>query len=77
MPETIFKPMTISELMDAPPETAEQAYRRGYRDGFIAALMAAHPNGVPKQLWDFWQETLLKWENTDNDHFVLPPQVRK
>jgi hypothetical protein len=70
----IFKPYTLAELLARPDETAEQAYRRAYRDGYVAALQAAYRSrDIPKKLWDFWQDTLLEWGKHDTDRMVPPP----
>lgn len=69
-----FQPMTLSELLAQPPETGEQAYRRGYRDGYVAALQAVYASrGIPPHLWDFWQDTLLDWQKRGETSVELPP----
>lgn len=73
-----FKPMTFDDLMRLPKETREQSYRRGYRDGYIAALYAAYGNrGVPEHLWNFWQDNLRKWKSEDTEKLVFPPVYTK
>ena len=73
-----FNPMTMTDLLALPPETSEQAYRRGYRDGYVAALQAVYGNrGIPSHLWAFWQDTLLEWQKSGENRVVLPPSVPK
>lgn len=69
-----FQPMTLQELLALPPETREQSYRRGYRDGYVAALQAVYGNrGIPPHLWAFWQGTLLEWQKAGETKVELPP----
>src|SRR5262245_56881084 len=81
MSDIVFKPMTVKDILALPPETGEQAFRRGYRDGYVAALYAVSGDqGIPKPLWDFWQNILLDWVKraSDKPQFEIAPQfVRK
>lgn len=75
MSDTVFKFMTLAELLNMPDETREHAYRRGYRDGYIAGLQDAYPDQeIPRRLWDFWQDTLLEWMKRGEKRFELPPR---
>lgn len=66
--------MTFKELMSLPPEKAEEAYRRGYRDGYVAALQAVYSNReIPEKHWNHWEKTLFDWEQTVTGRMVLPP----
>ena len=68
------KTMSFAELMALPPETAEEAYRRGYLDGFIAALERVYAEKeIPPEHWDFWHDTLYNWQKTNPETIVLPP----
>lgn len=56
----------------------EAAYRRGYRDGYVAALQAVYGDrGIPAHLWAFWQDTLLEWQKRSQDTTELPPVAPK
>lgn len=73
-----FNPMTMQDLLSMPPETGEQGYRRGYRDGYVAALQAVYGNrGIPPHLWAFWQDTLLEWQKRKPSAVELPPVAPK
>ncbi len=68
--------MTLDELLALPPETSEQAYRRGYCDGYIVALQEAAGNRpVNAKLWNFWQNNLIDWMKKANSEtkMELPP----
>jgi len=72
-----FKPLGLSELLSMPPESAEQAYRRGYRDGYIAALQNVYGNrSIPQRHWSFWRDDLFAWVRAAQDNFRLqfPPK---
>lgn len=75
------KLMTYGELMALPPETGEQGYRRGYCDGYIAALQEIAGNRpVNERLWHFWQNELTDWMRAAEDNsskMVLPPTPPK
>lgn len=73
---TKFQPMTLQDLLAMPPETGEQSYRRGYRDGYVASLQAVYGNlGIPAHLWSFWQDTLLEWQKAGKNRVDLPPSA--
>lgn len=50
-------------LMDLPPATREQIYRRGYTDGYVAALQdmakVVGLEATPAPLWDFWEYDVI------------------
>ena len=74
--EPKFNPMTLADLLALPTETGEQGYRRGYCDGFIAALQAvAGSRPVNAKLWDFWQNELIDWQKRADTKpgMELPP----
>lgn len=61
-----------------PEETAEQAYRRGYADGYIQALNDVYRSRpIRQQLWDFWHNTLFDWvkRGDDGETTELPPRL--
>lgn len=81
---------TAKELMAAnlPPETAEEAYRRGYRDGYIVALgdfYAALRHGrrqvsqraekTMDALCSFYDHALFAWQDGDTTKRELPPDA--
>ncbi|MBI3957243.1 MAG: hypothetical protein HY328_00440 [Chloroflexi bacterium] len=61
-----------------PEETPEQAYRRGYTDGYVQALNDAyHSQSIPRRLWDFWHNTLSAWAKRGDDGAEeFPPQLK-
>ncbi|MEZ4865328.1 MAG: hypothetical protein R3C14_28725 [Caldilineaceae bacterium] len=66
---------TANEILSAdfPPETAEEAYRRGYVDGMIvyADYLA---EGVPADwLARFRERVLFEWMRTETDKEIWPP----
>ena len=77
-------PMTMTELMamDFPyAEEAERDYRRGYCDGFYAAMETLEKiikNDLHKRLWDFLQNDLQNWrigfERGESSIDEEPPQ---
>ena len=83
--------MSAGELLakDLPPETAEEAYRRGYRDGFIVAVQAFYDSltagrlpseratVVMEALANFHDEVLLEWQRDDRSEVVPPPQFER
>ena len=75
------KLMTMADILNAPPESPESAYRRGYRDGYYRGfddhddLLYA---GVSKKnaynrCWKFWGRELCDWARGDCSKLVLPP----
>lgn len=71
---------------DRRPESAEEAYRRGYADGWIKALDAMHDamfgEHAPRQaaydrLWTFWEHTLSAWRRGDCSKTVFPPEPER
>jgi hypothetical protein len=74
----------IPPLTGAESGLAEEAYRRGYRDGWIQAagtmydLMSGHQ--LPLQAaydacWNHWVMTLLPWRLGDRSWIVSPPAM--
>ena len=57
-----------------PPEPAEEAYRRGYLDGFLAALDYVSEGKDIEWLYRFRNQVLNSWSATDTDHLIEPPQ---
>ncbi len=65
-------------------ERLEGEYRRGYRDGWIQAVLAMHElmfrKGLNRQAaydacYDFWEAELLEWAAGDCSQTVWPPSV--
>jgi len=59
------------------PESSEQAYRRGYTDGFIQALNYAfldQDQDIPEKLFSFWQYQLIDWSQAAQDKEEAPPE---
>lgn len=69
---TVFKSITFTELMNRPDETPEQAYRRGYLQGYQRATYDA---GSPTQMIHFWH-SLTEWVRTNTEYFVAPPTMK-
>jgi hypothetical protein len=72
----------IPPLTDAESGLAEEAYRRGYRDGWIQAAETMYDLMSDRQLplqaaydacWNHWMMTLLPWRLGGHDRSVLPP----
>ncbi len=67
--------------LQAPEESAEAAYRRGYADGYLVAVndMATRPHRLSmmhlleEQIW-FWETALCRWQGGDCAEKVPPPQ---
>lgn len=60
----------------------ERAYRRAYRDGWIAAMDAFYDripslgrDSAYNALWDFWLDTLCAWAVSDCTVRILPPGI--
>lgn len=69
-----FKFLSFADLLQMPPETGEQGYRRGYHQGYVQGLMDACNNqSVPLPLWHFWSRTLAEWSTQNTDRFIAPP----
>ena len=71
--------LTVSDLAAMSPENAEQAYRRGYADGYIvgvqdviAALGLVEP---PSAVWQHWQDALTTWVRETSSERVTPPEL--
>lgn len=70
------------------PEVSEEStYRRGYKDGWIAAVHAlsdlmfqagASRRNAIQAGFNHWQDELLSWERraTDENHIEIPPKVK-
>jgi hypothetical protein len=78
VPRTVGAP----ELAALPPGPEEQAYRRGYRDGFgqaLATIVAACEGGAASLAqaaevgWDHWEDALGGWARDATPAFVEPP----
>jgi len=63
-------------------EQLEEEYRRGYRDGWIQAVLALSDLMFQDRLsrrialdacYDLWQNELLDWARGDCSHTELPP----
>lgn len=84
-----FKLTRVSDLLreslTPPPAEAvrlEEAYRRAYHDGWIAAMDAFYDripslgrDGAYDALWDFWLDDLRLWWLGDCTERTLPPGV--
>ena len=82
-----FKLTRVSDLLreslTPPPAEAarvEEAYRRAYRDGWVAAMDAFYDripalgrDGAYDALWDFWLDALGAWVAADCTARTLPP----
>lgn len=68
---------TADELLaaDFPEPTGEEEYRRGYRDGWIAATNAASDFTI-QAMYQHWTGALLEWEMSRRAEFVLPPECQ-
>lgn len=73
-----FKLLSLRDLMSLPAETGEEGYKRGYRDGFIAAQQSVYDLwflGKERSadiLFNFWQRELWQWEGKHG--FIMPPR---
>ena len=63
-------------------ERLEEEYRRGYRDGWIQAVLSLSDLMFQDRLsrkvaldicYDLWQDELLSWMHGDCSHIELPP----
>lgn len=80
-----LKVVSASELANLPPETAEQAYRRGYHDGWLVSLNmlseAMHGGMTLQQAWAaclaHHDGALHRWANgcKPDDKEVWPPEM--
>ncbi len=68
----------------AAQESAEAAYRRGYRDGFLAACDTLHGLmfkerrsrlAAYEEAWAFAQDELTEWTERQLDTRLLPPDL--
>ncbi len=69
--------MTNEVKTEVESETTEQAYRRGYSDGYVAALNAIYAKReIPEKHWNFWHNILEGWRRRaeENNVFELPPE---
>jgi hypothetical protein len=75
----------IPPLTGAESGLAEEAYRRGYRDGWIQAAETMHDLMSDRQLplqaaydacWNHWAMTLLPWRLGVRSRIVSPPTMR-
>lgn len=71
---------TIADALAAPPRTKEEEeeYRRGYCDGFIAAVnllpdiqFLRSPDRIAEALYDHWEHALSDWRRGKGEW--LPP----
>ncbi len=82
----LLKAMTaaqVSALPDLPPEEMREAeYRRGYADGWAAAIEVMWAlmfrEGLSRAeaydaAWDYWELTLFEWRRGDCSQMILPP----
>ena len=67
-------------------ERLEEDYRRGYRDGWIQAVLAMRDLMFQDRLsrqtaydacYDFWEAQLLEWMRDDCSHMALPPGIER
>jgi len=75
-----FRIVSLAELeKDLGPELPEEAYRRGYRAGWIAAYNAApfrrEQQSAYDRMFDFWMGALLDWMRGDCSKTELPPEM--
>lgn len=72
-----LKTFDLADLLnkELPPETPEEAYRRGYRDAVID-LWADNiiARKFDEQISDFIDNELLEWAGGDTSKKVLPPE---
>jgi Meiotically up-regulated gene 113 len=78
------RPQTLTELMAMKfpyAEEAERDYRRGYHDGFYAAMETLEKvirDELHERLWDFWHGELLVWRmgfpHGDSPLYEEPPR---
>jgi hypothetical protein len=67
--------MTINELLNMPFDAkSEEEYRRGYLDGFLAALDYVSEGKDIEWLYRFRNQVLTSWSTTDPDKLIEPPQ---
>ncbi len=69
---------STSELLNAdlPPEPPEQAYRRGYSDGWVECLNALDDllkegmsyDDALQRCWDHWDGPLDTWKSDEGEH---------
>jgi hypothetical protein len=74
----------IPPLTDAESGMVEEAYRRGYRDGWIQAAETMYDLMSDRQLplqaahdtcWNHWMTTLLPWRLGDRSQMISPPAM--
>ena len=85
MPKKYLSLAEMAEAGTLPEPTHEAEYRRGYRDGFVAAIGQMHDLMLGRGLdcqeayercFDFWQQGLRMWQVTEVDNrLFLPPRV--
>lgn len=55
----------------------EKTYRKGYHQGFFAAVDAMEDGALPGQLWKLC-ERIRAWRSEQHDgQFVQPPQIEE
>lgn len=71
-----------SSEMPTTREEHEFNYRRGYRDGYLAAIndlelawFLKKRNRIADALWDHAMNALTEWQMSGGGGFVLPPDV--
>lgn len=82
--ENGFTLRTVADMMNAEPRTQEEEneYRRGYSDGFIAAVnlladmhFLKSVDRISAVLYDHWEHALQEWR--DGDGYLPPGMPRK
>jgi len=81
--EPVFKPLSVSDLMALPERThqEESEYRRGYRDGYIAAAQQAYDlwflgkERAQDALFEHWRDKLFSWLRFESQEWIAPSCV--